>query len=168
MRRLYRIGVLAAAILLSIGTVLVTGIPEASASAPSGNEFCFGSDCLNSWNGGPWVNVFTGGPNGTPNNGFTLIGFGNTVNIEDTGGNAWDGKCIGDAYNDSVHADTSLDPCGSGWGTNFTLVTKGCAINAGAFYNNHWGGYLGPPNGAVNGSHWYLNKSTPYCFTEYN
>jgi len=186
MRRLYRTGVLVGALLLAIGTVLVTGISEASASAsasPSasasasasaststvfGNEYCLTYDCLNSWNGGPWVNVYTGGADGTPNNYFTVLCNTTTGNctIEDTGGNAWAGHCIGDAYNDPNNASTSLDVCGSGWGTNFKYVTSGCGPIGVAFYNNHWKGYLGPPSGAVNGSHWYLNKPTKYCFLQ--
>lgn len=164
MRRLYRTGVLVGALLLAIGTVLVTGISEASASAPSGFEYCLGYDCLNSWNGGPWVNVYTGGT-GTPNNYFTVFctATGNCT-IKDTGGNAWAGHCIGDAYNDPNNASTSLDVCGSGWGTNFKAVDSGCSITSLAFYNVHWKGYLGPPSGAVNGSHWYLNKTQKYCF----
>jgi hypothetical protein len=31
------------------------------------------------------------------------------------------------------------------------------------FHDNHWNGYLGPGRQA-NGSHFYLNKPTPYCF----
>jgi hypothetical protein len=163
MRRLYRIGALVGAILLPIGVVLATGIPEASASTIIGHEYCIGNDCLNAWNGGPWVNVYTGGPHGTPNNYFTDICDSNTniCEIVDTGGNAWAGKCIGDAYNESGQADTSLDGC-TGWGTSFKEIT--CSLFSVAFYNVHWGGYLGPPSGAVNGSHWYLNKSGKYCF----
>jgi hypothetical protein len=175
MRRLYRIGGLVGALLLSVGTVLAIGIPEASAQ--SGNQFCYydgGYACLNAWGGGPWVNTYTGGPN-TQNNDFTLIGgsTGSNWQIEDTGGNSGSGECIGDAYNESGQADTYLDTCGTGWGTNFTIAygtgDNGCPDNTIMFYDNHWGGYLGPPNGWVNGSHFYLNKpsSTPICFTEY-
>ena len=172
MRRLYRIGALVGAILLSIGTVLAIGIPEASAA--SGQQFCFnngGWACLNSWNGGPYVKVFTGGPNGTQNNYFTIIRTGSYYGIEDTAGNAWNGRCIGDAKNDPHLADTSLDACGTGWGTNFIVFfgngTNGCPTGSDAFYNNHWGGWLGPPDHWVNGSPFYLNKPSTgpaYCF----
>jgi hypothetical protein len=82
---------------------------------------------------------------------------------------AWAGQCIGDAYNNSGDADVSLDGCGngtgggSGWGTNFTVGTSGCPAGEMWFHNNHWNGYLGP-GGSANGSHFYLNKPTPYCF----
>src|ERR1700678_2134348 len=32
------------------------------------------------------------------------------------------------------------------------------------FFDSHWSGYLGPANGYVNGSQFFLNKPTPYCF----
>jgi hypothetical protein len=172
MRRLYRTGALVGALLLLIGTILAIDIPAASAA--SGKQFCFnngGWACLNSWGGGPWVNVYTGGPNGTQNNHFTIIKTGAYYGIEDTAGNAWNGKCIGDANNKSGDARTSLDPCGTGWGTNFVIVfgtgTDGCPAGTDAFYNNHWGGWLGPPDNWVNGSHFYLNKpfhGAVYCF----
>jgi hypothetical protein len=146
---------------------------------PSGDQECFingGYACLNAWNGGPWVNVYTGGPN-TPNNDFTVISSqsnGIYVEIEDTGANTWSGQCIGDAYNESGQADTSLDPCGfsgpAGWGTNFTYTygPPNCPSGEIAFKNNHWGGWLGPPNNWVNGSHFYLNNPAIYCFHSYN
>jgi len=145
-------------------------------SAVSGQQYCFyngGWACLNSWSGGPWVKVFTGGPNHTQNNYFTLIGgsTGSNWNLEDTGGNAWSGNCIGDAENNSGRADTSLDACGTGWGTNFTIAygtgSNGCPDNTILFEDNHWGGWLGPPNNWVNGSSFYLNKPLNgplYCF----
>jgi hypothetical protein len=146
-------------------------ITSASASASGSFEYCIGYECLNSWNGGPWVDVYTGGPDGTPNNYFTVFCDTATGNcfIEDTGGNSWDGKCIGDAYNESGQAATSLDGCGNGsgnggWGTNFKLITTGCPFATAAFYNVHWKGYLGPPSGAVNGSHFYLNNPRETCF----
>src|SRR6266516_4149175 len=70
LHRLYRIGALVGAILLPLGAVPAVGMPEASAAAVAG-QYCFFSDCLNAWNGGPFVNVFTGGHNGTPNNYFS-------------------------------------------------------------------------------------------------
>lgn len=169
MRKLYQIGGLVGTILLTIGAVLATGIPEASAA--SGQQFCYysgGYACLNAWGGGPWVDVYTS-PN-TQNNDFTIIGgsTGSNWQIEDTGGNAWSGSCVGDAYNESGQADTSLDPCGTGWGTNFTIAygtgDNGCPDGTVMFYNNHWGAYLGPPNGYANGSHFYLNVPEVICF----
>lgn len=165
MRTLYRINTLAGAILLTLGMVLATGLPEASASTATSYPLCYSNNCLNAWNGGPWVNDYTGGnPAAVGNNYFNdLCITGHPCPIQFTGGGAWNGYCIGDAYNDPGHADASLDPCGSGWGTNFNEISCGGGIGV-EFYNLHWKGYLGPPDGAVNGSHWYLNKPTPYCF----
>ena len=185
LRRLYRIGALAGTILLPISAVLATGIPEASAgirpaAAPSGNQFCYynngtGWVCPNAWGGGPWVNLSTN--NNTQNNDFTIIyesdGY---VELQDTGDNAWSGKCIGDAYNESGDAEASLDPCGgggasAGWGTQFILDPM-CVANIGGgtlalgygFESSHWpNGWLGPA-GSANGSHFYLNKPSEYCY----
>lgn len=164
MRRIYRIGGPVGAIILAVGAVLATGIPEAAAA--SGTQFCYHSGskaaCLNAWGGGPWVNTYTGGPN-TQNNDFTI----SVSEIKDTGGNAWSGDCIGDAHNSASYADVSLDPCGTGVGTQFIVSTSGCESNQVSFYNIQWNGYLGPVDNWVNGSHFYLNKPTPYCFTMY-
>jgi hypothetical protein len=136
-----------------------------------------GTACLNAWGGGPWVNDYTGGfESGDNHQNFFLSGI-NDANGNPTGNyqlvfagsGSWGGYCIGDAYNNSGYADTSLDGCGngtgggSGWGTNFTIGTSGCPDGEGWFHNNHWNGYLGP-GGSANGSHFYLNKPTPYCF----
>ena len=185
MRRLYRIGALAGTILLPISAVLATGIPEASAgiqpaSAPSGGQFCYynnGNVCLNAWGGGPWVNLSTDA--NTQNNDFTIIyetdGY---VELKDTGDNAWSGKCIGDGYNESGEARASLDPCGgggasAGWGTQFILdplcvasIAGGDLVLGYGFESSHWSnGWLGPA-GSANGSHFYLNKPSEYCYAQ--
>ena len=176
MHRLCQIGRLAGVVLLSVGTVLTVGIPEASAQQPLTGQWCWDSTgygswvCLNAWNGGPWVNVSTNAH--TRNNDFTIIqNSAGYYELEDTGGNNYSGECIGDAYNESGQADTSLDQCGNtgggqGWGTNFELVTSGCSAGSVAFYNVHWHGYLGPPDGWANGSHFYLNKPGYFCFAQ--
>jgi hypothetical protein len=136
-----------------------------------------GTACLNAWGGGPWVDDSTiGFESGDNHQNFFLSGVddanGNatgTYQLGFAGSGSWAGQCIGDAYNNSGDADTSLDGCGngtgggSGWGTNFTVGTSGCPAGEGWFHNNHWNGYLGP-GGSANGSHFYLNKPTPYCF----
>jgi len=139
-----------------------------------------GTACLNAWGGGPWVNDSTTGfesgddnqnfflsqeddANGNPTGNYQLV-FGGIG-----GSGSWAGQCIGDAYNNSGYADTSLDGCGNGiaggagWGTNMTMGTSGCPSGEVWFHDNHWNGYLGP-GGSANGSHFYLNKPTPYCF----
>lgn len=181
MRRLYRIGALLGAILLPIGVVLATGT---EASALSGSQYCAvntngGELCLNAWNGGPFVNVETTNDSRIQNNRFQIrIENNGNVELQFVGGGAWNGQCIGDAYNKSGRADTSLDPCGditngnnSGWGTQLQEQTWGpggpCLTNQVAFFDWHWKGYLGPKSAsAPNGSPWYLNKpsSTPICF----
>jgi hypothetical protein len=139
-------------------------------------QYCgpnLGNDCLNAWGGGPWVNVSTSGDEtGDTNQHFMVIdenGDQNgTAEIMFTGNGSWNGQCIGDASNNSGNADTSLDACAApgqtpGWGTQMTWGTSGCPSGTAWFHDAHWNGYLGPPAGAVNGSHWYLNKPSPVC-----
>ena len=133
-----------------------------------------GNDCLNAWGGGPYVNVYTGGPeNRDTHDHFMVIDENGDQNgpaeIMYTGSGSWFGRCIGDASNDSTLADVSLDACArpgqsAGWGTQFTWGTSGCPSGEAWFHDNHWNGYLGPPAGAVSGSHWYLNKPSKVCF----
>lgn len=141
-------------------------------------ENTVGTGCLNAWGGGPWINDYTGGPETRDINQemFLVNENGNTDGsgnnqIVFAGNDAWGGHCIGDAKNDPNLADTSLDPCAfpafgqsAGWGTQFTVGTSGCPAGEEWFHNNHWNGYLGPVGGAVNGSHFYLNKPSKYCF----
>jgi hypothetical protein len=137
-------------------------------------QFCgpnFGSDCLNAWGGGPWVDVYTGGDEtGDTHQHFMVIdenGDENgTAEIMFTGSGSWNGECIGDAYNNTGYADTSLDACArpgqsAGWGTQMTWGTSGCPSGTVWFHDNHWNGYLAP--GAGDGSHWYLNDQTKTC-----
>jgi hypothetical protein len=160
----------------------VVGCGLSAAPTPlNQEEWCentAGTACPNAWSGGPWVNDSTTGfESGDNHQNFFLSGIDNangnatgTYQLVFAGSGSWAGQCIGDAYNNSGNADTSLDGCGngtgggSGWGTNFTVGTSGCPAGEMWFHNNHWNGYLGPPAGAVNGSHFYLNKPTPYCF----
>lgn len=169
-----RIGTVA---LRAPGTSASRIVTTSYAVGPSGEQFCYyngGYACLNAWGGGPWVNAYAGGPNGKNyNSDFTVIvdsAATSNSEIEFTGGGAWSGRCIGDAYNNSSYADTSLDACGStttaaGWGTNFIVGSSGCPLGKEWFYNTHWKGYLGPPNNYVNGSHFYLNNAGYACFT---
>jgi hypothetical protein len=141
----------------------------------TGTQWCGpdpGHDCLNAWGGGPYVNVYTGGPETRDTDQHFLViaenGDQNTAEIMFTGSSAWGGRCIGDASNDSTLADVSLDACAlpgqsAGWGTQMTWGTSGCPSGEAWFKDNHWPGYLGPSGGAVNGSHWYLNKPSKVC-----
>ena len=137
-----------------------------------------GTACLNAWSGGPWIDDYTGGPETKDINQemFLVNENGNTNGsgnnqIVFVGNDSWGGQCIGDADNNSGDADTSLDPCANpyfgtsaGWGTQMTWGTSGCPSGEAWFKDAHWNGYLGPPAGAVNGSHWYLNKPSKVCF----
>ena len=155
---------------------IAAGIPNTPFTQTQWCENTAGTACLNAWGGGPWVDDYTAGPETKDNNQYFFLvnenGNSNGSGYDQlmfVGRTSWGGQCIGDAYNDSSHADTSLDPCGSasggqGWGTNLTEGTSGCPSGESWFYDAHWRGYLGPPAGAVNGSHFYLNKPTPYCF----
>lgn len=140
-----------------------------------------GTACLNAWSGGPWINDYTGGPETRDINQemFVINENGNTDfsgnnQIAFVGNDSWKNQCIGDAYNNPNDADTSLDPCAlpafgqaAGWGTQMTVGTSGCPTGEAWFHDNHWNGYLGPVGGATNGSHFYLNKPTKYCFQVY-
>jgi hypothetical protein len=131
------------------------------------------SDCVNAWGGGPWVDEYTGGPElSDTHQDFTVIdengSQSDSSEIMFYGSGSWNGECIGDAYNNSGYADTSLDPCAlpgqsAGWGTQMTWGTSGCPSGEAWFHDNHWNGYLAPANGGVNGSHWYLNDQTKTC-----
>jgi hypothetical protein len=190
MGRICRIGTLAGAILLPATAILASGIPAASAAsaaAPSGSQYCYrpGSGisphgsyaCLNAWGGGPRVNVSTN--NNTQNNDFTVIFESNGyAEFKDTGNNAGSGKCIGDYNNSTSDASTGLVACGTngvgaGWGTQFIPDPFYCLgvgdPNGEAYQNVHWnGGYLGPVDttNSPNGSHFYLNKPSEFCFDE--
>jgi hypothetical protein len=167
----YRIAAITSAIVMSLGFALTFGSSTALA-AGSGSQFCTGlanRSCLNQWNGGSNVNVYS---RGVVNNDFTLNYEGNgNYSLSNSNGGHSDGLCIGDYGNSSSNATAGLDQCpspgnGGGWGTNFH-VSNCTAIDGGPgfeFKNNHWpNGWLGPQSD-TNGAHFYLNKPTSYCF----
>jgi hypothetical protein len=152
----------------SVGTFAV--LPAVAAHAASGEQWCTqGSLCLNGWNGGPEVNVES---KNAGNNDFILLTNGNYVNITFAAG---DGQykldCVGDFGNLSTDARAGLvGGCGGsgvGWGGNFTPISCSNSYGTGyEFKNAHWtNGYLAPSNSA-NGSAFYLNTGTPYCYIE--
>jgi hypothetical protein len=172
MRRLYRIGAIVGAILLPIGAGLATGTTEASAatyqvycSIPNGTTFA----CLNAWAGGPDVKVEESDSSAIQNNHFQVLAEGNdTYQIQFVGGGAYNNDCIGDEGDTSGNAAAGLVPCntmqsGPGWGTIFEETSSTCGALI-AFHNRHWNGYLGPIDGYVTGSRFYLNKPSPVCF----
>jgi hypothetical protein len=176
---LYRISALVGTILLPIAAVLAAGTSEASAATPAASAapggICAGVSCLNAWNGGPYVNAYTGGTSNA-NDDFDVFQEpdGNVyIAFLPGSGIPWNGDCVGDAGNVSGNARVSLDPCGTngqgaGWGTQFEWIqgngSNGCPSGSSAFYNIHWGGYLGPQQSGVNGSPFYLNKPGKVCF----
>ena len=140
-------------------------------------ELCYyngGYACLNAWGGGPFVNVYSGGPETRDTHAdFVLLDNQATgyYELAYVGSQGDSGGCIGDAYNNTNDADVSLDACGTasgnqGFGTNMDWGTNGCPSGEVWVYDYHWNGYLGPPNNYVNGSHFYLNKpaSAHVCF----
>lgn len=158
--------------------VPVLAATAAPAFANTGNNWCIGttSECLNAWNGGPWVKLYT---NGTTTNGDFLwdhglalpaqyLIFGNTASN-------WFGNCIGDAFNNANDARASLDPCpgqnggsgsGDGWGTHILRDTTVCGSGWVAFKDLHWNAWIGPES-ETQGAQIYLNKPNPYCYQAY-
>ena len=175
-----------AAIAICSGLLITTAVsvPTAGAACTAGAvpgattaQFCYQNGsyaCLNAWSGGPFVKTYTGGPETSDTNqDFTLIHNPATdyAEIAFTGGGSWSGYCVGDSNNNPNLADAGLVSCGTsgdaGWGTNLAVGTNGCPANEVAFFDSHWSGYLGPPNGYVDGSDFFLNKpyATPTCFS---
>jgi hypothetical protein len=170
---------LALVIATAILAVIATTLPFAQAAwaNPVPGQWCYTDAqgtfaCLNAWNGGPWVRVYE--HTGTRNNNFEAIqepGNGYWY-IEFIGGGSWNGKCVGDAYNNVGRADASLDTCpggsgSAGWGTNFNLVSNPPGGGQFALYDIHWQGWLCPSNNYSNGSPFYLNDSYECGFTTY-
>ena len=171
MRRLYRIGAMVGAILLPIGAVLATGTTEASAATPPPYQYCVLpiTGCLNAWGGGPYVKVETTSDPNIQNNRFQVFPVGNgNYQIVFVGGGRYNGDCIGDEGNVSGNATAGLVVCNThtaaGWGTIFRDRSNLCTTGYSAYYNSHWKGYLGPVDGYVNGSNFYLNKPNLVCF----
>ena len=100
----------------------VSGVETASYAESDNPGFCGdnGYQCLNAWGGGPWVDVYTGGVDNNDSNWefsvypWTGLQGSNPVQIDFDGATTgpWSDSCVGDAYNESGYADTSLDPCG--------------------------------------------------------
>jgi hypothetical protein len=165
-----KIAAIAGALTLAAGMALSL---SQTAEAASGNQFCsVGPEvCINAYQYGPWVKVWTS--RGSTANDFTL-GYDSTLGVyylRFTGGGTWNNYCIGDANNDPNDARTAMGACPSGsnsggWGTNFYLDLSDCGSGAEAFQNKHFNGYMSP-SGFSNGSQYYLNAGSPFCFYTY-
>lgn len=180
-----RIALIAASVFLSLGFVLGFGIQQAEAA--SGNQWCDTLGyCLNAWSGGPFVKSYGYSSNGNDDNAFTIVGTtycngGYTtstcpgdgipsgwpiVEIEYTGGGSWNGRYIGDAYNESNRADSSLDVY-NGYGTIFVQITyTPCGVNQGTwdvFADTHWSGV----EGGIRYLAWTQNSNDGNGFTVY-
>jgi hypothetical protein len=130
------------------------------------NQYCTtGTYCLNAWSGGPYVNAYQVG---AANNDFIAFPNPDTgyENIEFTGSSSYSDECVSDYGNSSTDARVGLTGyCESdsiAWGANFELDS--CGDGGSAFYNVHWGGWLGPAS-LSSGAGFYLNKPSEYCFT---
>ncbi len=160
-----RIIAMVAACLLAIGFgSFLTANP---AFAADRTQYCYGPYCLNAWNGGPEVNVYSPGVNNNSFDAFFSEGTG-YWNIQFLGGGRYNEDCIGDLGNNSHDARAGLySDCAAGnvaWGANFTAETQNCSSGDIAFHDNHWGGWLAPA-GLGDGDAFYLNNPDEYCFT---
>jgi len=121
--------------------------------------------CLNAWSGGPYVNTYQVG---AANNDFIAFYNPDTgyENIEFTGNSSYSDECVSDYGNSSTDARVGLTGyCQAdsiAWGANFDLDS--CGDGGDAFYNVHWGGWLGPAS-LSKGEGFYLNKPSENCLT---
>jgi hypothetical protein len=168
MRLASKIVLWATTALLALGFIAASATPSFATGV--GNQWDYRNAWINAWNGGPFVKVYSSG--GVANNDFQLINNAGGWELEFQNS----GYCVGDAYNDQNNDATSLNSCGgvyggsAGWGTLFD-VSQPCGKGSYAFRNRHWSSltgtnaYLGPPNGWVNGSEFYLNnENLADCF----
>ena len=161
-----RIITLLAACLLAIG---FGSFLTANPAYAAGDKFCFGGACLNAWNGGPYVNVYTG-QGYVANDTFAVVTTAQGYKgLYFFGGGTFNDECIADYNNNSGDARAGLygdcfDVGGVAWGANFTIVTANCGAGTEAFKNVHWGGYLAPA-GNSNGDAFYLNSPSEHCFS---
>jgi len=167
-----RLLVFAAAVVVSIAPIVASG---GAVHADFVASLCAsgGQACLNAWNGGPAVKVYQ--PSQSPNSGFEWITAADSryVNVLYTN-NLGNPLCVGDLNNDPGDAHAGLVNCGAGalgWGANFEKwpCVDSRGISGVSFRSAHWsngsnGAWLGP-NGTTNGSWFFNNKPSQYCFT---
>jgi hypothetical protein len=174
-----RLRIMLAALVLAVAGGVFLAAGPAGAIANVGNNWCLGTSayCMNAWNGGPWVKLYSGGPTANGDFGYSADGGGQYHYLAfGNYGSPWANQCIGDANNDPGDARASLNPCpglfnnnysGDGWGTHLTVVFSVCNPGYYAFHDTHWNGWIGPAD-TSGGSQFYLNKQQPWCFKAYD
>jgi hypothetical protein len=119
------------------------------------------------------VKTYTGGPETSDTNQYFTVfqndAIGGYTEVGFIGDSSYSGDCIGDSNNNPNLANAGLVSCGTasgneGWGTKIVYGTTGCPSGEYYLFGQHWDGYVGPPDGYVNGSDFFLNEPTPYCF----
>jgi hypothetical protein len=163
-----RILVIIGTLTLAIGFGIGIGIGSGEAAHAQETALCWNSSCLNAWNAGPEVNVYTTGFGDdqfsiiTDTAGYAAVFF--------SGGGTYNDECVSDYGNSSTDARAGLDgDCEISeiaWGANFT--TQGCTANGNQGYelkDVHWNGWLAPASQS-DGAAFYLNNSTPHCFVQ--
>jgi hypothetical protein len=162
-------------IISGIGYYVSTRPKNNRALAIAGEEWCvesgtLGQACLNARIGGPLVHIYI--HRGQPNNYFDFQQRGDYYVLMATGTTnpRWHNQCIGNAYNKPDTTTTSLNPCGSGWGTNF-IDYKNCKDiygNTGIEWKNvHSGKFLAPGNspGGYQSNTPFILNGPETCFT---
>ena len=163
-------------VVLAVAAFALSPYGKSATHAAGNKQYCAYSGghlaCLNAWDGGPFVRVYT--HLNVANNTFQ---FGQASNglwyLRYNGPSSWNGRCVGDAYNDPNNHVTSLDVCpgtlsnpNGGWGTNFKWIS--CTSNhhyGYEFLNVHSGKYLAPDLYLDNSA--FTTLGPPTCFGEY-
>lgn len=133
----------------------------------SGYDWCeagLPGECLNAWNGGPYVNTYRYGVN---NDHFSdFVDADGAIAVQFDGGGSYNGDCIGDYGNSKTDARAGLVGCGSGgigWGVN--MIAYQCTSPQGngvELWDEHWSAWV--EVGLNSGNPVYLNSSNPSCF----
>ena len=172
-----------AGVILALGTVFGLG-PATQAHALSSEVCNLSSQCLNAWNGGPYVNTYgpgvgndnfglqpiydrcqNGSDRTTPNCPYQYVPGGLLIvqieylNIS--------GNCVGDFNGLSGDARAgAFDACnnpgngqGGSYGTVFFEYPGGCPGGYFSLLSFHWVSGVLNPSGSGNDQPWYLNSS---------
>jgi hypothetical protein len=142
---------------LALGAIGLAAVP---AYAGTGHQWENNNgQYLNAWGGGPLVESEN---TQTLNNDFTIeTNSDGDLSLVSTGGSGSYDNCIADYQDSSTNAHAAVQSfCQPGyavpWGANLTETDSPCGAGLDAFYDAHWGGYLGAADDG-NGSEFYLN-----------